>query len=201
MIRPQRLAAASAASALLLLLGIAAAVAQQQRQPAPSPATTSSPAPPAAATPAQTTATYGDWTLRCVRQGEAANSPHSCEVVQSLAVRGQQQPIAQVAVGSPGKGEPLRLTLVVPAAISFAPAPHLKDGDTALLALEWRRCLQTGCFADAQPPADLLQKLRARSEPVQLDFHDATNQDVALPISPRGLGPALDALAKEDAQR
>jgi invasion protein IalB len=198
MIAGRYAAMGNAIGALLFVLGSAAAVAQQQKPPAPS---TAPPAAAAPATPMQTTATYGDWTLRCVRQGEAANSPRSCEVVQSLSVRGQQQPIAQVAVGSPAKGDPLRLTVVVPAAISFTPAPHLKEGETSMLALEWRRCLQTGCFADAPPPADLLQKLRARTEPVQIAFRDAANQDVALPISPRGLGPALDALAKEDAQR
>jgi invasion protein IalB len=196
----QRAAKASVAGAFMLVLGMVGAVAQPQRPPTSPPAATPSSTPPAAA-PVQTTATYGDWTLRCVRLGEAANSPRGCEVVQSLALRGQQQPFAQVALGIAAKGEPLRFSIVVPLSVSFALAPQLKEGDTSLLGLAWRRCAPTGCFADGQLSADMLQKLRARTEPFQLGYRDAADQDVTLAISPRGLVQSLDALAKEDAQR
>jgi invasion protein IalB len=196
----QKVAKASVTGAILLVLSMVGAVAQPQRPQTSPPAATPSSTPPAAA-PAQTTATYGDWTLRCVRLGEAANSPRNCEVVQSLAMRGQQQPFAHVAVGGAGKGEPPRFTIVVPLSVSFALAPQLKEGDTSLLALVWRRCAPTGCFADGQLSADLLQKLRARTEPFQLGYRDAADQDVVLAISPRGLAQSLDALAKEESQR
>ena len=73
--------------------------------------------------PAQTTASYGDWVLRCVRTGDKGAGPRVCELVQTMVLQGQQQPVAQVAVGY-DKNE-LRITLLVPPAVSFSRAPTL----------------------------------------------------------------------------
>lgn len=172
----------------------------------------SKPAPPAAAKPvtpgvpndpAQTTASYGDWVLRCVRQGEGIAASRSCEVMQSLVLQGQQQPVAQLALGSADKSDPLRLTVVVPTAISLSRGPRIVavPGNAPLHELTWRRCLPTGCFADVALTADAIKMMRARSEPLHLTFKDAGERDVALPFSLRGLAQALDALSKEAAVR
>src|SRR5690349_7238180 len=73
--------------------------------------------------PAQTTASYGDWVLRCVRTGDKGAGPRVCELVQTMVLQGQQQPVAQVAVGY-DKND-LRMTLLVPPAISFSRTPTL----------------------------------------------------------------------------
>jgi invasion protein IalB len=181
----------------LLAALVAASAAAQTPPAAKSPAAAApapaAPAPAAPADPAQTTATYGDWVLRCVRPEKG---PHVCELVQSMVVQGQQQPVAQVAVGY-DKGD-LRFTLLVPPAISLSRGPTLgAANDTKHFDLAWRRCLPNGCFADVQVGPELQKTLRGRSEPMQLNFKDAAERDVNLPLSMRGLVPALDALAKE----
>jgi invasion protein IalB len=182
-------------AALTLVLGASHAAAQTAPQPratAPTPsASTGNPVP---SDPAQTTATYGDWVLRCVRPEKG---PHVCEVVQSMVVQGQQQPVAQVAVGY--DKDDLRFTMLVPPAISLSRGPTLGvAGATAPhFDLAWRRCLPNGCFADTGVGPQLLKTLRSRTEPMQIDFRDAAEREVKLPLSMRGLVPALDALAKE----
>jgi invasion protein IalB len=199
--------------ALAVVLWAGQAYAQAGRPaapatPAPAPAAPAAPAPatpapaaaapaaPAAATsdPAQTTATYGDWVLRCVRP---ENSPRVCEVVQSMVVQGQQQPVAQVAVGY-DKAD-LRFTMLVPPAISLSRAPFLgiPGATQPHYDLTWRRCLPNGCFADVQVGAEMQKLLRSRNDPMQIEFKDAGERDVKLPLSLRGLVAALDALAKE----
>ncbi|HTE38645.1 MAG TPA: invasion associated locus B family protein, partial [Reyranella sp.] len=157
------------------------------------------PAAPAAvsADPAQTTATYGDWVLRCVRTGDGGTGPRVCEVVQTMVVQGQTQPVAQIAIGN-DKAD-LRLTLLVPPAVSFSsvPAVGAQGGGAPRFELAWRRCLPNGCFADIVVNADLLKTLRTRTEPLQVTFKDAGERDATLPFSLRGLPASLDALAKE----
>jgi len=181
--------------ALAVVLGAGHAAAQTPaKAPAAAPAAPAASAQPPSSDPAQTTATYGDWVLRCVRP---ATGPHVCEVVQSMVVQGQQQPVAQVAVGY-DKND-LRFTMLVPPAISLSRGPTLGVANASAphFDLAWRRCLPNGCFADVAVGSELLKLLRSRTEPMQIDFRDAAEREVKLPLSLRGLVPALDALAKE----
>jgi invasion protein IalB len=184
-----------AALAVVLSAGLAAAQAPAKPSAPTVPAAPSAPAAqPVASDPAQTTATYGDWVLRCVRPEKG---PQICEVVQSMVVQGQQQPVAQVAIGYDKTD--LRFTLLVPPAISLSRGPTLGVPNAAAphFDLAWRRCLPNGCYADVQVGPELLKTLRGRTEPMQLNFKDAVERDAVLPLSMRGLVPALDALAKE----
>lgn len=181
----------------LLAAGDAAAQAPPPAKPAaPPPAAPAAPAP-VSADPAQTTATYGDWVLRCVRTGDSGTGPRVCEVVQTMVVQGQTQPVAQIAVGY-DKAD-LRLTLLVPPAVSFSKVPTVsaQGGGAPRFDLAWRRCLPNGCFADVVVNSDLLKTLRTRAEPLQVAFKDAGERDATLPFSLRGLSASLDALAKE----
>jgi invasion protein IalB len=186
--------------ALAAVLGAGPAAAQMPAKlPATAPAAPATPAPAAPAPsvpsdPAQTTATYGDWVLRCMRPEKG---PQICEVVQSMVVQGQQQPVAQVAVGY-DKND-LRFTILVPPAISLSRGPTLGVANASAphFDLAWRRCVPTGCFADTGVGPELLKTMRSRTEPMQIDFKDAAEREVKLPVSMRGLVPALDALAKE----
>jgi invasion protein IalB len=77
--------------------------------------------PPAPATPAEapvsadpqnTTATFGDWVVRCSR-GPEAGAKRVCEAVQSLVVKGQTAPIAQIAFGRSDKDHMITVLLPV----------------------------------------------------------------------------------------
>lgn len=192
-----------AASILLVSGGIAAAQAPAARPgaaPAPAPAS-AAPAPAPAQVPAEpsvTTASFGDWTLRCQRI-EAPKATRVCEVAQVLQAQGQQTPIAQIAIGRLSASDPLRVTAVMPVSVTFPSSVQITLGEKEAkpLDLPWRRCIPTGCLADAAPGDDLLKQWRKASEAGRIVFRDAAGRDLAMPLSTRGLDPALDALAKE----
>lgn len=179
-----------AASGAMLMLGLGGA----QAQPA---AAKPQARPPISAEPSMTTASFGDWVLRCQRLPQSPTG-RVCEVAQTMQVQGQNAPVAQLAIGRSGKGEPLRATAVVPASVSFPSNVQLAlDKDTSPLELDWRRCLPGGCFADLVIKDEQLKRWRAASEKGRLIFKDAAGRDITIPLSLQGLGPALDALANE----
>ena len=199
----------STALALGVLAGTAAAQAPRaQGQPATTPPTASAPATPrsptaepaqaaAAAGPDRTTATFGDWLLRCERTAEAARS---CEVAQVIAVQGSAQPIAQVALGRIANNQP-GLTLMVQVPVNVALGTPLRvigeDRDPLVVETAWQRCVPAGCFAGTDLRNDAVTRLRNRPEPALIEFRDSAGREVRLALSVRGLGPALDALARE----
>ena len=131
--------------------------------------------PTAGVEPTSTTASFGDWVLRC-QKVEGAAVTRLCEVAQSLMVKGQSAPVAQIAMGR---------------------SSPLGDKPEQAMALAWKRCLPMGCFADVELTDDLMKRLRASAEGPRLGFTDGAGRDLALPFSLSGLPQALDALAKE----
>lgn len=178
------------------------ALAQRSRAQTP-PAAAAGAAPGAAATPApgtpepqRTTATFTDWTLRCVRPD---NQPARCEIDQVLSAEGK--PVAQTAFSRARAGEPLTMVVVVPVNVSFVSQPRLVGSDSEAnsspIFLTWRRCVPQGCMADASITEDQIKRLRSRTENARVLFQDAGGREATLPFGPRGLSQALDALAKE----
>jgi invasion protein IalB len=189
-------------SAVTLVLSQALNANLALAQSAPRPASAAPPSATTSSEPDQTTANYGDWALRCVRTGEGAAATRACEVLQALSVKGQQQPLARVAFGSPDKAEALRLTLMIAPAVSLEEVPRLilgAKGTAPAMSLAWRRCLPAGCFADGALTPAVLKQLRQKDEPMEMTLKDATGKPFTLSISTRGLPQALDALAKDSA--
>jgi invasion protein IalB len=163
--------------------------------------------PPVAAKPEtdsadMTTATYGDWLLRC-RQAPGQTPAKNCELVQSLIVQGQTAPIAQLAFGYAGPKQPLFFTAVVPVNVAFPSAVRLAldEKDKAPLEAAFTRCLPTGCFASASMTDEMLTKWRAHDQAGRLTFKNGAGQETAVPMSFRGLSRALEALMKESGSR
>ena len=152
----------------------------------------------AGAEPNATTASFGDWVLRC-QKIEGGAVARICEVAQSLAVQGQAAPIAQIALGRTSAKERMRATVVTPTNVSFPSTPRLLLGEKPeqSVALAWKRCLPMGCFADVELSDDLIKRLRSLTDGPRLSFTDGAGRDLALPFSLTGLPQALDALAKE----
>lgn len=146
--------------------------------------------------PSVTTATYSDWTLRCVHDKDSKAT--LCEVTQTLQMQGQTAPVAQIAVGRPAAKAPLRLTIIVPinAAFDKAPQMQVEEQPAQAASLAWRRCANFGCVADVEVKAETLNAWRVAAKSGQILFRNAGNQDVVLPFSFRGLAQALDAMAK-----
>ncbi len=192
--------------AAIVPLALLAAEAHGQARPGSTPAPVQAPAsppvatpPPVAAEPQETSATYGDWSLRCIRQGEGAQARRNCEVVQTLRQQGQTQPFAQVALGRPEPGRGMRMVVLLPPNVAFPSTVKVAaaEGQPPLLELAWRRCLPNACVADAEMAAPTLTQLRAWTEAGRLTFQNGLGREVTVPFSLRGLPQALDALAKE----
>lgn len=161
--------------------------------------------------PSVTTATYGSWTLRCVTADKASQPKEAaaasndgkalktCEVVQTVQVQGQAQPVAQVALGHVGTDPALFITAVLPSNISIPGNVRLvtdfKEGsdNKAGFDMAWTRCAGGACFATAKPDADSLTKMRS-AKAGSLAFIDAAGRTLALPLSWAGLTQALNAL-------
>jgi invasion protein IalB len=181
--------------ALALILSplvLAPALAQDAKPAAPAPVSSD---------PTTTTASFGDWTLRCQRLGEGDKAIKVCEIVQTMqATQGQQQqPVAQLAFGRIGKTDPWRITahlpnnILLPSVVKVA----LSDKDPKPLELPWRRCAPVGCFADGALSEVQWKAFRAQSDNGTIEFTDSVNRPVKLPVSFRGFAQAADALAKE----
>ena len=198
---------ANTIAAVLLLL--AGGVFAQPKPPAagpppnPAAAAPSKPAevPPVSSVPQSTTAVFGDWALQCRHlDGTPANAVN-CEVNQTLQVQGQG-PIAQIAIGRPpvaegAAKEGLRLVVVLPNNVTFGASVQMSvDDKDKPVDLAYRRCLPSGCYADAEIKDEYLGRWRAQSERGRLNFRDGGNRPVTLPFSFRGLSQAMDALAK-----
>lgn len=163
--------------------------------PAGAQAVTTAPVGP---DPVTTSASYGDWVLRCQRLGPDGKAARVCEVAQVMQSTTQKTPVAEIALGRLPNDAALHLTAVLPPSISFAGAVQITTVEKTPhgVDLQWRRCLPGGCFAEAKPTDDALKAWRSASEPGRLTYKDAGDHDVSLPLSFRGLAQALDAMSK-----
>jgi invasion protein IalB len=199
-------------AAAVALTGATAAAQQPPPRPAPAPhapaAPKTAPAPqhsaqaPATAAaavqePQRTTATYGDWVLRCeILPGPPVQK--NCDMEQLAQVQGQTNPISRVAIPLPPKGEAPKLFVQLPVNASFAaPIKIMADGKDAGVTTPFRRCVPAGCFGELDLKDDLQKKFRAAGEPGKIVFNDASDHEVAIPLSFKGFGQAYEALFKQ----
>ena len=194
----QNMAAAAAFALGLLALGSHAMA--QSASPPPS-SSTAAPPSPSGPVPDHTTATFGDWTLRCDRRADLAPPQRVCELGLVVQKQGESGAQAQIALGRVARGGALRITAVLPPNIAIKSNPKVivEDLKPPTTDLSWTRCIAGACFADAAVSTALLDSLRTRTEPGRLDYRDGTDRDITLPLSFRGVGEALAALAREEA--
>ncbi len=155
--------------------------------------------PPVSSEPRTTTASYGDWILRCQRVGETEKAVRICELVLTIQAGQQPSPIAELAMGRLSKADPYRVTAHLPTNIKLPSMVKFSLGekDPRPQELAWRSCAPVGCFADAQFSEAQWNSLHGLTEPGALEYTDAVGRPVKLPVSFRGLAQAMDALARE----
>ena len=161
----------------------------------PAPQVTSE--PPAGETePSSTSASYGDWLMRCQRLGDVADAEKVCEAAQLIRAQDQQNPVAEVAIGRLKKTDPLHLTIVLPVNIALATPPRLslngKDVDG--LNFVWLKCLPGGCYANAVLTDDVARRWKDETDARRIIWTDGSGREFAVGLSFNGLGQALDAL-------
>jgi len=183
---------------VLALTGATALAASDKPKPTPSadaPAAAKS-ADPISSDPQLTTATFGDWVERCQRVNANGEARRLCEVAITVTAAGQNQPLAELAIGRAKKSDPLRLTLVLPVNVSFPSTPKASvEGDDPL-EFAWRQCVPAGCFADVAFSADSQRSWRD-AKTAKVESKAAGGQGFSFNVSLRGLPQALDALGRE----
>jgi invasion protein IalB len=153
--------------------------------------------PPVSSEPQNTSATYGDWTLRCSHTNDGK---HICEVMQSfqIQVQGQQQPFAQLEIGHVNPKDPMHVAFVVNPNVGFPSEVKLlmDDKDAQPVTLTWSNCTPSACRADGEFKDDQLKRWKALTANGKLVYKASNGQLVSMNISVRGMPQALDALAK-----
>jgi invasion protein IalB len=160
------------------------------------PSAAQAPPPPAAATPQpdRTTASYGDWVLRC---DLTATGERSCEVAQTIQdARGQL--LAHITARRASTGGQMLLTVQVGTNIAIPEPVRLMIDEQAALNLAFRRCLPRGCFAELQIPDSDILNFAQRAEAGRFDYRSADGAALSIPVSLRGLAPSLEALKVAD---
>ncbi|MFG1395259.1 invasion associated locus B family protein [Xanthobacter agilis] len=185
----------------LLLAGVAAAgtgqALSQTAAPAQSKKPTSAPAAPAEGnTPQATTATYGDWVVRCSQPQpqDGAKGGKVCEAATGVQAQGQQGILAQVVVGRMAKDQPVRLVVQLPNGVFLPPGATLYLDEKAQGGIDtvFSSCPPRGCFADAELKADQLAALKSAKGPGRLEFVNGARKRLAVSISFNGFTAALD---------
>lgn len=170
--------------------------------PAATTATTAPPPPATGAISAEALAAgvgYGDWVLRCQQLPPGTEPARQCEILQTLMLQGQTQPVAQMAIDKIRKTDPLRVTVALPPNVFLGIKATIGTdaNDPSPAELTWRRCLPGACIADKELNDAQLQRWQAVNAPGVMAWSDGQNQRQAISVSFRGLDQALDALAKE----
>lgn len=174
-----------------LFAGVAAA---DEKKPA-----ASKPAP-VSNQPETTTATFGQWTLRCVRRADVNNNQKICEIDAAVAPQNQPNTIFRIGVAHPlGEDKAqLRITVAVPPIVFIPTAPVIKaKPDEPGVPLTWRQCFGGACFAEAVvPPAEIEVWRAVEADTGRIQFSPMPNRNIAVQFSLRGFAQALDALDK-----
>jgi len=154
---------------------------------------------PVPSEPHATTASFGDWTLRCQRTGKGSDADPICDVAQSIQddARGI---VAQISLQDEAKPGEMRLYFWLQS-MSGITLPSLvkviDEKDQATLDLAWHRCLPNSCIADEVLPPETLKKWRSHDEQGRIEYKGDSGRDEFVPVSFRGLAQALDALRQK----
>lgn len=140
--------------------------------------------------PQMTTATYGDWTLRCGKV-PARKDERRCEGALIISREGQGI-AAQLAIGPGADKASYKVVVLLPFNISLT-RPVRVQGPAAL-DISWKRCVPAGCMAEGSLSAADLQRWRSFDRPGVISFRDAADRDVQLPMSFRGASQVLGSL-------
>jgi|SRR5579885_450243 len=144
-----------------------------------------------------TTATYGDWVVRCVVQSNNNQQQKLCEMDQTTEVQGKNAPLSREAIPRPEKGKPLKFIVQLPVNVWLPPGLRIQMNDKDPgIAASYTHCVPGGCFAEVELNDDTVRKFRLTTTPGRILFKNAAQRDVVIPLSFNGFGQALDALSR-----
>ncbi len=146
-----------------------------------------------AQSPQRTTATYGDWILRC----ELGPSGKVCGIAQSVQLKGNSQPLTQIEIARPGKSGAATVAIQVPIDVWLNSGVALVTADGhSLVTAQFNRCVPAGCIAEAEVSHEAIEKLGGLKKNGKLSFESASKKSIAIPVSFKGFKDAYAALMR-----
>lgn len=143
--------------------------------------------------PQRTTATYADWTVRCIMHGDSK----ACEMVQTVQIKGRPEPVSQIAIGHQTKDNPLKVVFEVPVDVWLPGGIELATAKKQNnITANFDRCIPVGCFAETNINDAETKSLSDMKKNGKLEFKNARKQEIAIAVSFKGFGDAYDALLK-----
>lgn len=154
--------------------------------------------------PSATTATYGAWSLRCVRvrapDGGEGSDSDVCEIVETVLAEGVAEPIAYLAVGPDEDSRDFRITAVLPVNVDLPGEVYLgtaAQNDAGRRNLEWKRCYAMKCFASVALSGEEIKSFSSKEadRPSGIYFVAAGGSVAQVPVSWDGFSEAFAALS------
>jgi invasion protein IalB len=145
--------------------------------------------------PRKTTATYNDWTVTCVIQPGAKEK--SCSIGQGQTVQESGSSL-HLALERRDLNGSFRMLLSMPANVWIRTGVRLRASDDdpgAIARFQW--CIPQRCYAEGTVKQETVATLRSPVASARLEFKDAGQKDITLPVSLKGFSDALSALANE----
>lgn len=150
--------------------------------------------------------TYGAWTIRCAGQG----TDRQCEAFQRLTRAETGERVLELAISfatpaqdrGPHIAPPAvasapmrdaRAVIVLPLGLFLPDGVFLNVDKGPRHAFQLRYCLADGCYAQLAIPRSLQEQM-GRSLAASITFRTLDGEDVELPLDPRGLTSALQAI-------
>jgi invasion protein IalB len=151
--------------------------------------------PASTQSPQKSTATFDDWTVSCVFDGETKKQ--ACEIIQVQMLPEQAAPVSQITIGAPTTEKLYKILIQVPANIWIPNGVKLaadeKDSGS-MAAFRW--CVSTRCLADMEVKEEIIRKLQAGGTG-RLSFKDSSQADFVIAVSFKGLPDALSYMGKQ----
>ena len=148
-----------------------------------------------------TSASYGNWQLRCESRKVEARTVKACEVSTNVMVKadnGTSGTAAIVAFGRHPDKEGWQVALQLPIIVWLPTGAKLGIGDEApLVEASFVACRPTLCSAGATVADAVIARLRAATSDLTVAYRAQTQQAVKVTLSVKGLPEALAALGKE----
>ena len=148
------------------------------------------------AAPDATSASYGAWTLHCLK---AAETQARCEISQALTLKGQGEAqgkstlIGQIALGHKDAEGPLVLALRLPGGVYLPANIDLIEASGQKITAQYQICTQF-CLAETEPTPEFIAALKTPGAALQIKLQDGGRRPVEIALDLNGFNAAFEAL-------
>jgi len=138
-------------------------------------------------------ATYGDWQIRCETPPGAQSE--QCALVQNVTAEDRPNVGLSVIALRTADGKSKLLRVLAPLGVLLPAGLGLRVDGNDVGRRGFTRCLQIGCFAEAELDDELLGKLGAGKAATFIIFQ-TPEEGIGVPVSLNGFKQGFDALNK-----